>query len=179
MTTCIRCSIAVSLILVAGLALAGEPEAKRGPEVLSHFKRDLKEALRAGLSKGPAEAVTTCQLEAPGIADGLSKQAVRVGRTSHRLRNPANVSPAWVSPILADYLADAAHRTPRTVGLPEGRSGYVEPILAQPLCLTCHGTAIAPDVAARIAALYPDDEATGFEAGDLRGVFWVELPGPK
>ena len=25
--------------------------------------------------------------------------------------------------------------------------------------------------------LYPEDMATGFEAGDLRGVFWLEFPG--
>jgi hypothetical protein len=31
-------------------------------------------------------------------------------------------------------------------------------------------------VASSIAELYPDDEATGFSAGDFRGVFWVEFP---
>ena len=30
-----------------------------------------------------------------------------------------------------------------------------------------------PDVAAHIAQAYPEDQATGFEVGDLRGVFWV------
>ena len=43
--------------------------------------------------------------------------------------------------------------------------------------LTCDGSELAPGVAAQLAELYSDDKATGFEAGDLRGVFWLEFPG--
>jgi hypothetical protein len=43
------------------------------------------------------------------------------------------------------------------------------------LCLTCHGSNLDADIAASIAERYPEDRATGFEAGDLRGVFWVEF----
>jgi len=144
--------------------------------LVAHFKRHLQDALRAGLTEGPVEAIAACRLRAPEIASRLSRDGVRVGRTSHRLRNPANAPPDWVRPILDAYLANPSARTPRTTALPNGRSGYVEPILAQPLCLTCHGQALAPDVAARIRELYPEDEAVGFEVGDLRGVLWVELP---
>jgi hypothetical protein len=62
------------------------------------------------------------------------------------------------------------------VSVPGGTSGYVEPILLQSPCLACHGDALAPEVAARIGELYPEDRAVGFQVGDLRGVFWVELP---
>jgi hypothetical protein len=44
------------------------------------------------------------------------------------------------------------------------------------LCLVCHGETLAPEIAAQIAAQYPEDQATGFADGDLRGVFWVEFP---
>ena len=54
--------------------------------------------------------------------------------------------------------------------------GYVEPIVTQPLCLTCHGDVQDPALAARIKDEYPEDEATGFQPGDLRGVFWVTYP---
>jgi hypothetical protein len=43
------------------------------------------------------------------------------------------------------------------------------------MCLQCHGANIAPPVAAKLAELYPEDQATGFAAGDFRGLFWVEL----
>ena len=49
--------------------------------------------------------------------------------------------------------------------------------MLQPLCLTCHGSELAPGVAEQISELYPEDHAIGFEAGDLRGVFWLEFPG--
>ena len=76
--------------------------------------------------------------------------------------------------MLDAYLGDAGDRAARVVELPDGRSGYVEPILLQPLCITCHGEVLAPEIAARIGELYPADRAVGFNVGDLRGVFWVE-----
>jgi len=53
---------------------------------------------------------------------------------------------------------------------------YAEPLGIQEVCLTCHGTSVAPEVTAAIAPKYPDDQATGYALGDLRGIAWVELP---
>jgi hypothetical protein len=167
------------VLVLAGVATAAQAgdETSRAAAVLKPFKQQLQQALREGLAEGPVEAIGACRLRAPEIAASLSKDGVRVGRTSHKLRNPANASPSWVAPVLARYLAEPkGARTPSSVALPDGRSGYVEPIVTQPLCLTCHGESIAPALAARIRALYPEDRATGFREGDLRGVFWVELP---
>ncbi|NNC63672.1 MAG: DUF3365 domain-containing protein, partial [Gammaproteobacteria bacterium] len=109
-------------------------------------------------------------------AEALSRDGVRVGRASHRLRNPSNAAPDWVAPILDEYANEPSDRTPRTVSLGTDRSGYIEPIVLQPLCLTCHGDNLAPEVASRIRELYPADRAVGYQAGDLRGVFWAEFP---
>lgn len=170
-------------VTVVGLALAAcvaetdvpdEATLARGAELLLPFKRDLQEALKSGLEKGPVEAISVCRIQAPEIATSLSRDGIRLGRTSHRLRNPANVSPGWVSPVLESYRENPGDRAARIVPLPGGRSGYVEPIVLQPLCLSCHGKTLAPDLAGRVAELYPDDRAVGFDVGDLRGVFWVE-----
>ena len=158
------------------LAHAEDTTAARAQVVLSPFKRALKQALTEGMREGPVPAIAACNTRAPELAESHSRSGVTVGRSSHRLRSAANAAPDWVRPILNAYVSDAATRAPKSVALGAGRSGYVEPILVQPLCLTCHGKALAPEVAARIAALYPDDRATGFEVGDLRGVWWVELP---
>ena len=155
-------------------AVEAEAPVERGAEILVPFKRDLKAALVAGLAEGPAAAIGACNVEAPGIAARLSVDGVRVGRSSHKLRNPANAAPDWVTPLLDAYLADATDRSPRTVTLVDGRTGYVEAIIAQPMCLTCHGEPLAPEIGERVAALYPEDQARGFAEGDLRGVFWVE-----
>jgi hypothetical protein len=168
--------LSILLTLSAGVAFAQHNEADRGAELLKPFKLELMQALQAGLAQGPAEAISACRIEAPQIAQSLSTDGVRMGRTSHRLRNPANTAPDWVTPVLDDYLADVAGRLPRRVDLPGGMHGYIEPIGIKPLCLACHGEALAPEVAVRIGELYPKDRATGFTEGDLRGVFWVEYP---
>lgn len=155
---------------------AEDASSKRARETLGPFKRALKQALTEGLRDGPVQAIDACHTQAPDIAQAHSTSGVRVGRASHRLRNPQNAAPDWVQPVLDAYVADDAHRAPRLVALGDGRVGYVEPIRIQPLCLTCHGETLAPAVRARIDALYPEDAATGFAPGDLRGVWWVELP---
>jgi hypothetical protein len=167
----------VCLLTVADtVALAQESPAARGGEIVGRFKVDLQTALRAGLAEGVPEAIAACQVRAPAIAQALSGDGIRVGRTSHRLRNPANAAPAWVEPILAAYLDGSAERVPITLPLTGGRLGYAEPIVMQPLCTACHGESVAPEVAEKLDALYPEDRARGFSVGDLRGVFWVEYP---
>lgn len=168
--------IGIALLMAASAVHAQEAELARGADLLAPFKQDLQKALKSGLAEGPAEAIQVCRIKAPGIAGALSVDGIRMGRSSHKLRNPDNTAPEWVGPIMQAYLDEPSKRKPRAVALPEERWGYVEPIMVQPLCLTCHGADLAPDVAGRIAELYPEDRATGFEAGELRGVFWVEFP---
>lgn len=147
----------------------------RGAQVLAPFKQEMKQALVAGLKQGPVAAISVCSEQAPAIAATLSVDGVRLGRSSHRLRNPDNDGPAWVEPLLAHYL-DGGERVPRIVRLDGDRIGYVEAIETQPMCLVCHGNALAPELAAALKETYPDDRATGFSEGDLRGVFWAEFP---
>lgn len=172
----------IRLILVTGIALAvaavnadSTTPAERGAALLAPFKTGLKTALVQGMQQGPDAAIEICSDEAPNIARGLSTDGVAMGRSSHKLRNPANAAPDWVAPILAAYAA-GQKREPVAVEYEDGRFGYVEPIMVQPLCVTCHGENLSPDVAATISELYPEDQATGFSAGDFRGVFWVSFP---
>ena len=172
--------LALVFVLAAISAQAEtETELAQGAQLLAPFKLELKATLDAGLAAGHVEAIGSCQLKAPEIAAAHSRAGVRVGRTSHRLRNPANVAPEWVEPILAAYVAEEAARSPRAVTLPNGRTGYTEPILIQPPCLTCHGETLDPAVTARIEELYPDDRAVGFRLDEFRGMFWLEFPSPE
>jgi len=180
--SCLASRVVLCLILslaMAACTAADEPDRNaldEGAALLAPFKRDLMAALQEGLAQGPIEAIGACRIRAPEIARALSRDGVRVGRSSHRLRNPENVAPEWAAPILDDLLADPENRAPRVASLPDGRIGYVEAIELKPLCATCHGVELAPALAARIEALYPEDRAVGFEVGDLRGIFWVEMP---
>ena len=81
-----------------------------------------------------------------------------------------------MKPLLARYEEDPEQREPAVVLVDADTVGYVEPLFVQPLCVTCHGSALAPDLEKKLAELYPSDQATGYAAGDFRGVFWAELP---
>jgi len=166
------------LLPASGSLLADDMQAAagRGAELLAPFKRDLKQALQKGLAEGPVAAVEVCQLRAPEIAASYSKSGVEIGRSSHRLRNPANAPRDWMLPIIDAYLAQPDDAGPRVVELADDRVGYAEPIKTQPLCLACHGSSLAPQLAEAIKARYPEDRATGFAEGELRGIFWAEFP---
>jgi hypothetical protein len=169
-----------ALLLGAACAPApvGDAAVARGREIVAPFKTELQRALLEGLERGPVDAIAVCQIQAPRIAAERAGDGVELGRTSHRLRNPANAPRGWVEPLLADYLSGAVDLEPRAVRLSAERVGYVEPIRVQAVCLPCHGDPLAPEVASEIRRRYPDDRATGFAIGDFRGVFWAELPWP-
>lgn len=168
--------LSVVLVLATGISHAQGTPLERGAELLLPFKKELKSALLAGLEQGHVEAISVCREQAPEIADSLMQDGIRLGRSSHRLRNPANKAPDWVRALMRVYLNNDQNRGPSVVALAEDRWGYAEPIITQPLCLTCHGDAITPALAERIDELYPEDRAVGFKAGELRGVFWLEFP---
>jgi hypothetical protein len=58
------------------------------------------------------------------------------------------------------------------------RVGVIHPIGTLGMCTTCHGSeaSMDPELGARLAESYPDDQATGFAVGDLRGWMWAEVP---
>ena len=53
---------------------------------------------------------------------------------------------------------------------------YLRAIVMQPVCLACHGATLAPEIATAIARDSPQDAATGFETGQLRGAVTVRWP---
>lgn len=136
---------------------------------------ELMGALQAEMAAGgPAAAIDACQVKAPAIAASTSERSgLRIGRTSWKLRNPRNTAPAWAEPLMQDRAAE-----PRFSAADDGRLGVLLPITLVGLCVTCHGESesIPTPVKERLAALYPQDQATGFKDGDLRGWFWLEVP---
>ncbi len=124
--------------------------------------------------EGPDAAIAVCQSEAPAIAETVSReQGVRIGRTSDRLRNPKNQPPDWAVSLLA-------HRPTEPVFLAarDSRFGALLPIHLKPQCQLCHGSpdTIPAAVRSALASRYPQDQATGYAEGDLRGWVWVEVP---
>lgn len=148
------------------------------------LKQRLQAAMKAG---GPAEAVHACQIQAPKVAsDTQSRTAVRAGRSSLRLRNPKNAdAPAWVQAWLTaqgERPAEGVSGLSEVVASGSDRVARVLlPLTVEPVCLTCHGAPEALDasVQKRLTELYPEDKATGYQAGDLRGALWAEYTLPS
>jgi len=139
--------------------------------LVSELMGELMAALDAG---DAAAAIGVCREKAPVVAAHVSDQyGIKIGRTSHKLRNPANVAPAWAESYVEDVVAD-----PTYLAGPNGEMGALLPIHLKGDCQMCHGPAemIDDDIQAAIAEHYPDDQALGFAEGELRGWFWVEAP---
>jgi hypothetical protein len=180
-TTLVRILLVVAsvpLLAACGPAVPeiSQQDLERARAALEPFKQQLMEALVTALEEGPENAIKVCRLRAPEIASELSTAEVRMGRTSHRLRNPQNSPEPWMEPLLASYLEDSAKVEAQAVRLPGGTFGYVEPIRVRHFCLSCHGPSLDPSLENVIRELYPDDQATGFRAGGFRGLFWVIMP---
>ena len=139
----------------------------------------LSELRRALANGGPSRAIVSCHLDAVAVAQWIARRdGVAAGRTSARLRNPTNAPRPWAVAIVARYAeAHAAGLDGFAVDLGE-RIGVLRPIIEQRMCESCHGplSKIDPDVRVRLTELYPTDRATGFQEGDLRGWFWLEMP---
>lgn len=135
------------------------------------------ELTRSMGENGPAKSIDVCKIRAPEIAATVSKETgVRIGRTSFKLRNKANTAPDWAAKFVQERT-----EVPTQVALPNSELGVLLPIRLKATCIVCHGTddQIQPDVKVAIASNYPGDTATGFKEGDVRGYFWIEVPGQK
>jgi hypothetical protein len=161
-------------------ALAAERAESAGKALAGRLEERVLRALTEG---GPVGAVDACHLEAPGLTAEVSRgRGVRAGRSSLRLRNPANAGPDWVQAWLTaqgERPAEGLAPVVQVASTAEGKvSRRIQPIAIKPPCLLCHGepAQVAPEVRAALRERYPQDQALGYRLGDLRGALWVEIP---
>jgi len=145
--------------------------------------------LRATLTdNGPEGSVSVCRDVAPQLAGQLSRETGwRVARVSLRTRNPLLGTPdAWEQKVLEAFeRRAAAGEKPETLEFgevveePAARYyRYMKAIPVQPLCLTCHGPReqMSPFILEQLGKEYPHDQATGYNAGQIRGAVTVKRP---
>lgn len=173
---------ALAFLAVAfNYAHADEQHKVEASKLIGDFSTQLKTALQSSMKAGgPVAAIETCNLEAPVIAANLNQKGTwQIARTSLLPRNPDNTPDAWEKTVLEQFEADKSNGT-NMAGLNyaevvemDGKSTYryMQAIPTGALCLKCHGDSIAGDIKAKIDSLYPDDKATGFKEGDIRGAF--------
>lgn len=164
----------LGVLAVPVMAQTEEEWKARADLVLTPYKQLLQQALANGLQQGPVDAITACNVLAPALTQNLNTDAVQLGRASHRPRNPENALQPWMVHYSETFESGTLKRG-QVVLLDDRTTAYVEPIFMGESCMQCHGDQIAPEVAAKINALYPKDQASGFGLGDYRGFFWVKF----
>lgn len=175
----------VPILLMALPVAGGELDARTATArgIVKEFATTLQGELGAAIKSGGAvNAIVVCNTRAPAIAAGLSKKNQwTVARTSLKPRNAKNAPDAWETRVLKDFeVRKAKGENPAQIEHAEIVSSagkrefrYMKAIAIAPdaPCLACHGSAIDPKVGARLKTLYPQDQATGYKTGDLRGAF--------
>lgn len=174
-------ALALNCNAVSGTAKdteTGVPAAKSAiKELAEALQTELKGAMQAG---GPVAAIGVCNTRAmPLTAEAAANHDMVLSRVSLKNRNPANAPNSWQAAVLEDFekrksagddIAGLAWTD--TVSIDGGREfRFMKAIPTGKVCLQCHGAKLAPEVSAILSQLYPEDRATGFAIGDIRGAF--------
>ena len=150
-------------------------------ELLKVLKGEMEKALQSG---GPINAIHFCNENAQKLTQEIAaKHGVDVSRTSLRIRNPKNQADAWETAVLKAFndrraAGEAAKDLEYFEVVDTNGSKTFRYMKAIPLfgpCYNCHGAG-KPNPTSEIARLYPNDQAIGFEVGDVRGAFTVQIP---
>lgn len=156
---------------------------KKAQAAIKEFASSLKTALLSAMQDGgPIEAVAVCNLIAPTLAAEMSKKhGMEIGRTSLKVRNPSNEADEWETSVMQKFEtrldsgeAIQSLTFSEKVDTNTGQQWrMMKAIPTDKVCLSCHGTKIAPPIQAKLDKYYPDDMATGFKLRDIRGAFSV------
>ncbi|MBF0212171.1 MAG: DUF3365 domain-containing protein [Magnetococcales bacterium] len=168
---------------IAPLAQANEdPLLDEARKVAMSLPPKLQATLQAEIVKSDFQgAITACKEMAPKIAGEISKESGwKIKRVSLKARNDARATPdAWEKAALEAFdKRAAAGESPAKLEKGE-RIGseyrYVKALPVQALCLGCHGKPdqITPEVKAALSQHYPQDQATGYSEGEIRGAITI------
>lgn len=171
-----------------GPAAAPEQPAPQDVEAARAAAGELGAALVAALSEAMAArgvdgALAVCNEAAPEIAAKLSAtRGMEIGRTALRVRNSANAPDEWeraqLEAFAARHEAGEAFAAMDVSQMVEENGAsvfrWMKPIPMGAPCAACHGENVDPATLAAVRALYPEDQATGFAPGSLRGAFTVK-----
>ena len=143
------------------------------------LKKELKKAVKEG---GPTNAIKICNTKAISITEAVAKEkGAKISRVSLKNRNPDNVPNDWQRKVLEKFNEramggeDIAKMGFAEVVENDGKKQlrFMKALPTQKLCLTCHGGNLSSEVQEKITALYPDDKATGYKEGEVRGAVVV------
>jgi len=177
----LACVVAAAVRAQQPTPMTDQERLAKAREVAQSMADRIRTELAAALRTGVVEAIGVCHTLSPELADQTSATSgFEVTRTAFKLRNPENAPDAWEAKVLEDFQRRAAegaelskldHYEVVTTNEGDKLFRYMKAIPTQEMCLACHGTDVKQNVKAEIAKYYPEDKATGFKLGELRGAF--------
>jgi hypothetical protein len=154
-------------------------------QVATELADSVRSLLFMELDKGGYEnAVRVCSGAAQEIPRNFTARTGHyIRRVSLGYRNPVDVPDTYERGKLEEFdrlnrdskLENEYFEVVREDGTEYAR--YMKPLVAGPMCITCHGAKedIPERVREILAEKYPDDRATGYKAGDVRGAISVKI----
>lgn len=150
--------------------------------IMQEAKKTLGGELKAALERGGVEeAVTYCNVHALPLTSNVGeKYNATLNRVTDKPRNSANKANSAELAQLDQWRKIIASGDQQVVTTEETESArhFYMPIKIDALCLNCHGVpgeTLTPENQALIKAKYPDDMATGYQLGDLRGLWHISF----
>lgn len=166
--------------------LAGEENhaliMQKGEKAATALVQKLGGELKAKMqSAGPVEAVKFCSNHALSLTEQTGiQEGVKIRRVTLNERNPVNAPTPSERALLQEWTKKVQSGEPIQPKLIENKKDqftYYKPLLINnDVCLKCHGTLEAESALAKaIKETYPNDRATGYKMGDLRGMIAVTI----
>jgi len=141
--------------------------------------------VKAISSKGTVGAIEFCNTKALSITDSISvmKNTV-IERVSDKPRNPENMANKEELGYITYFKKlIAAGKDPKPIVKSESDEvDFYFPITTNAMCLQCHGKPneqITTETLTTLKNLYPSDQATGYDANEVRGIWVVNFDGEK
>lgn len=140
--------------------------------------------MKAIKEDGPVHAADFCSEEAQDLTDEVDNEfeALSIKRTSNNYRNENNAPDTYEKAAL-EYFARMMKEQGKLPAdyvqyVSDEEYRYYKPLKVGEGCLTCHGDPenIDEEILDILEERYPDDQATGYEEGDFRGVVRVSVP---
>lgn len=157
-----------------------EATRKAGDSIVTVATQEVGQLLQEKLKEGGvAAALPYCPPENFAAIKALEeKYGATAHRTSSKLRNPNNKPEEKIDFYLQQYEQDKL-KEPQVLELSQQDLLYTAPIyIRSEACLRCHGTP-GQEIAAQDYQLlqqnYPNDQATGYKMGELRGMWYIRF----
>ncbi|WP_258100057.1 Tll0287-like domain-containing protein [Marinoscillum pacificum] len=157
----------------------GEEIAKSALKVTAQtFQSALMTAIQ---EEGVPGAIEYCNTNAMEIVKKLEDSLnISIKRVTNKTRNPADSLTGIEKEIWEAYNYDPSQATAQLQEFSDTELIFTQPIMiGSGVCLNCHGgvgAELTNENYEFIKTLYPNDQATGYQLGDLRGMWRLIIP---